>query len=201
MWHKNKFTLFNKGESNLKTTEELFELISSEVKANKYNLVVIDNLMSILSVEKASEKLEAQADFAQRCCDLAKSEQIHIILVLHPNKQVQKGQTMEFENISGSSDLYNKADNIIAVKRNYDSENLAQGISGEIEVLKNRYFPDLPKVKTHYEKETGMLLEISEETGDYLAYSFKWRQYLNGIQAEIEVPEGFHEVKGMVDFK
>ncbi len=52
MWHKNKFTLFNKGESNLKTTEELFELISSEVKANKYNLVVIDNLMSILSVEK-----------------------------------------------------------------------------------------------------------------------------------------------------
>ena len=45
--------------------------------------------------------------------------------------------------------------------------------------FKNRYFNDLSKIKTHYDKETGLLLEIDEETGDYLAYAFKWMQYLN----------------------
>lgn len=33
---------------------------------------------------------------------------------------------MDFEQISGSSDLYNKADNIITVIREYDEEKLIQ---------------------------------------------------------------------------
>lgn len=198
-WHKGKFTLFSKGDSTLKTTDELFEMMDLEVKTNKHELVVIDNLMSVLSIEKASEKLEKQADFMQRCCDLAKSEGIHIILVLHPNKTVQKGSDMEFDQISGTLDLPNKADNIIAVKRNYDEEDLSKGINGEIDVLKNRYFTDSIKVETHYDKETGLLLEIDKETGDYLAYSFGWMRYLKGNKASYSVPEGFQEVIGKVD--
>lgn len=177
-WHKGKYTLFSKGESPLKTTDELFDLISMEIKINRHELVVIDNLMSVLSVERANEKLEKQADFMQRCCDLAKSEKIHIVLVLHPNKTVSKGSPMDFDQISGTQDLANKADCIIAVKRNYDEEDLIQGYDGEIEVLKNRYFSELPKVKTHFDKETGMLLEIDNKTGNYMAYSLKWKQYL-----------------------
>ena len=172
-WHKDKLTLFNKGDSELKTTEQLFNLISLEIKTNKHNLVVIDNLMSILSVEKASEKLEAQADFMQRCCDLADNENTHIILVSHPNKTLAKGNSMDFEQISGTLDLSNKADNIIGVKREFDEDIIATGVSGEISVLKNRYFPDIPKVKTHFEEETGLLLEIEDE--GYIYYSFKWK--------------------------
>jgi len=172
-WHKDKFILFNKGESKLKTTNELFSFLNIEVKIRRPNLLVIDNLMSVLSVEKASEKLEAQADFVQRCCDLAKAEGIHIILVLHPNKTVSKGQSMDFEAISGTSDIYNKADNILAVTRNYDEEKLDSVISGEISVLKNRYFPDLPKINTYFDEETGTLLEIGED-GNYYCYNFNW---------------------------
>ena len=85
---------------------------------------------------------------------------------------------MDFDQISGTQDLANKADNILSVKRNYDEEDLIQGYDGEIEVLKNRYFSELPKVKTHFDKETGMLLEIDNKTGNYMAYSLKWKQYL-----------------------
>lgn len=193
-WHKGKFTLFSKGDSKLKTIDELFNLINIEVKANNHNLIVIDNMMSVLSVEKVTEKYEKQADLVQKCCDLAKSYYIHIILVLHPNKQVQKGQTMDFEQISGSGDIYNKADNIIAVKKNYKEDDISQGIDGEVEVLKNRYFSDLPKIDTHYDKETNTLLEIDSTTGDFMSYNFKWKQYLEGEQEEIDIPEGFLEV-------
>jgi len=176
-WHKGKLKIFNKGESTLKTTEELFEIINIEAKISRPDLIVIDNLMSVLSVEKANEKLEKQADFMQRCCDIAKTEKLHIILVCHPNKTLTKNSDMEFEMISGTLDLANKADNIIAVKRNYDASG-TEGISGQIEVLKNRYFSELPKIDTYYDSQTGLLLEIEKETGNKIAYAFKWQQYL-----------------------
>jgi len=200
LWHKEKLVLFSKGDSKLKTTDELFDLLNVEIKTNQYNLVVLDNLMSILSVEKASEKLEAQADFMQRCSDLAKAQGIHLILVLHPNKTVTKNSEMEFEQISGTLDLPNKADNIISIKREYDEEKLNQGINGTIKILKNRYFPDLPEIEVHYDEETGLLLEIDKNTRDYLAYTFGWMRYLKGHENSFSVPEGFQEViKGIGD--
>ena len=178
-WHKGKFVMFNKGESKLKTTGQLFKMIETEIKFNRFDLVIIDNLMSILSVQ-ANEKLEAQADFAQRCCDIAKLYNTHIVLVLHPNKTLKKGDDMDFEQISGSSDMANKADNIITVRREYDEAERAKGVCGTIEVSKNRYYPDVPKVETFFEKETGLILEIDKMTRDAMAYAFNWKQYLPG---------------------
>ena len=180
-WHKGKFTLFNKGESKLKTMNQLFKMVETEIKVNKFDLVVIDNLMSILSTQ-ASEKLEAQADFAQRCHDLAKIYNTHIILVLHPNKTYKKGDSMEFEQISGSSDIANKADNIISVIREYEQEEINQGINGKICVLKNRYYPENPIVKINFERETGLLLEINEKTNNIEGYKFGWRKYFEDIK-------------------
>jgi twinkle protein len=201
-WHEGKFTIFNKGDSKLKTTEELLQLMEMEIKLNKPDLVIVDNLMSILSIEKAAEKYEKQGDFAQRLSDIAKAYKIHIILVLHPNKTVSKGSDLDFEQISGSSDLYNKADVILAVKRNYDEEKLEKGIDGKISVLKNRYYPDLISIDTHYDPETGLILEIDKTTGDYLSYSFSWRQHLmEDIEAsDFDIPDGFKEVQRTINW-
>lgn len=181
-WHYKKLVMFNKGDSKLKTMDQLLNMLEYEIKINQYNLIIIDNLMSILSVQ-ASEKYEQQADFMQRLCDLSKAYNTHIILVLHPNKTYKKGEDMDFEQISGSSDLYNKADNIITVIREYKEEKIQQGINGKIKVLKNREYADLPSIDTFYDKETGLLLE-RDELGHVLAYNFKW----NGKE---QIPQGY----------
>jgi len=169
-WHHKKLYMFNKGESKLKTMDQLLEMIETEIKFNQYDLIIIDNLMSILSVT-AAEKNEQQADFVQALADLSKNYNTHIILVLHPNKTYQKGQDMEFEQISGTSDMYNKADNIIAVNREYDEEINSQGINGYLQVLKNRYYSELPNIETYYDNETGLILERNQQ-GDVLSYVF-----------------------------
>lgn len=180
-WHHKKLVMFNKGDSRLKTIDELTGMLELEIKINNYNLIVIDNLMSILSVQ-ASEKYEQQADFMQRLADLAKAYNTHIILVLHPNKTYKKGDDMDFEQISGTSDLYNKADNIITVIREYKQDEIVQGINGKIAVLKNRYYSDLPRVNVHFDNETGLLLEIDEEKDEIVGYSFNW---------DTDIPKGF----------
>ncbi len=190
-WHENKLHLFMKGEASLKTTDQLFGMVSRKIKADKYNLVIIDNLMSVLDSRSASDKYEDQANFVQRCCDLAKMYHTHIIIVLHPNKTYQKGASMDFEQISGNSDMSNKADNIIAVTREYSDEKLAQGIDGYVEILKNRYFTDLLKIPLFYDQETGLLLELNEATGKSVQYKFDIKR--TG-KKEVTAPEGFQEI-------
>jgi KaiC/GvpD/RAD55 family RecA-like ATPase len=175
-WHKGKLTLFDKGESKFTTTQELFKMIDDEVKQNQTNLVVIDNLMSILTA-KATEKNEAQADFMQQCHDLAVKYKTHIILVLHPNKEYRKEIEFDVEHIAGTSDLYNKADNIIAVIREHREEKILEGINGKIKLLKNRYYSNLIEIKTHFDTTTGLLLEIKD--GQPIAYEFNWTDYLD----------------------
>lgn len=189
-WHKDKLHFFMKGESGLKTTDQLFQIIGRQVRAKRYNLVIIDNLMSVLSVATASEKLEAQADFIQRCCDLVKLYHCHIIVVLHPNKTFRKGEQMDFEQISGASDISNKADNIIAITREYDDEKISTGVNGYAEVLKNRYFPNLVKTALHYDQATGLLFEFDEETGESIQYLFDFMR----IKGQNTSREDFQEI-------
>ena len=179
-WHEGKLKIFSKGESNLKTTDQLFELLKKEVKKTRTDLVVIDNLMSVLTNVNDNEKNGKQADFMQNCCDLAKEYNVHIILVLHPNKTYRKGEDMESEQLSGTGDLANKADNIITVIREYSEEAIRHGINGRIQVVKNREFSDLPKVYVKFEESTGLLLEIDEQHGA-CRYDFKWKEYLGKV--------------------
>lgn len=188
-WHKDKLHIFMKGESSLKTTDQLFEMIGRKIRIEKYNLVVIDNLMSVLSIKSAAEKNDAQADFVQRCCDLAKLYHCHIILVLHPNKTFRKGDTMDFEQIAGSSDIGNKADNIVTIMREYNDEEVTLGCNGYAEIIKNRYFSDLIKISLHYDKETGLFMEI-KETGGVSRINFDYTRK-NRPKPEFE---GFQEV-------
>ena len=177
-WHKGKYKLFTKGDSKLKSTEELFEMMSSEVKSNKHDLIIIDNLMSILDVSNSSEKNNNQANFAQNCVDFSKAYNVHIILVLHPNKTYSKGQSVEIEHISGTSDLGNKADNVITIIREYEEDEIENGVDGRIELQKNRYYPQLPKIKIKFDTERKIYQEISKD-GAVVERFIKWKQYLS----------------------
>ena len=163
-WHKGKLVLFNKGDSKLKNMEELTSMLEMEIRINNFNLIVVDNLMSILNYDPF-DKYEQQNKFMQRLHDLADNYNCHIVLVLHPNKNHRKGQSMEFENISGASELYNKADNILAVSKASDEEKNTKQISGKVAILKNRDFPNIIEVDTLFDEATEMLVEIDEETG------------------------------------
>ena len=177
-WHYKKLKMFTKGDSKLKNTKELFKIMSNEVKSNKHDLIIIDNLMSILSVSNSIEKNNQQADFVQRCCDFSKIYNVHIILVLHPNKNSKKGESIEIEHLSGTADMGNKADNILNVIRKYDDADVNdENISAWIEVSKNRYYSQLPKTPVKFNFEKEVFEEILD--GSILTSNINWEKYLN----------------------
>lgn len=184
-WSDGKLTIIHKAEARLKTHEELFEVIERELSTKGHKLIVIDNLMSVLSAT-SFEKNEAQADFMQRCCDLAKIYNTHFIIVLHPRKSNGRSfETKHFSNddIAGTSDIPNKADNIIWVSKSSDDEK-ENGIDGWINVTKNKRWGTTGKVSLMFDRDTESLCEYKDGKAMINTYNIK-------IEKPLQINEQF----------
>lgn len=107
-----------------------FVQISDQVRRLKdeedIDIVLLDNLMVLNFRELDQDKFERQGTLLQRLNDLAKELDIHIHLVAHPNKS---SGFIRIDNISGSGDISNKADNVFLMSRvNTDFINNAKNV-------------------------------------------------------------------------
>lgn len=121
-WHEGRFFLYDRNEEKITGDLDSFFQIM-ELAANRYGveLFVVDNLMAILE-ESADSLYSDQANFVQRCKNFAIRNKVHIVLLAHPNKgkdelQANSSGNLDKTDISGSNNIPNKADNIIAVER------------------------------------------------------------------------------------
>lgn len=126
-WHKDTFYLYDRNAKDvIGQLDKFFEVMELAVKRFGCKLIIIDNLMAILE-ENADSLYSDQANFVQRCKDFAIRNWVHIVLIAHPNKEkgeiknASKGN-LEKTDISGSNNIPNKADNIIAVERNWGDD-------------------------------------------------------------------------------
>jgi len=121
-WHKGKLYLYDRNEEEITgNLDKFFEVMELAAKRYGVKLFIIDNLMAILE-ENADSLFSDQANFVQKCKNFAIQNKVHIVLLAHPNKEkreVKEGSegNLEKTDISGSNNIGNKADNIIAVER------------------------------------------------------------------------------------
>lgn len=97
---------------------ENFSQIAEQVrilhKTEGLDVLLLDNLM-VLDIRSLDEnKYDRQSILLQKLEDLAKELNIHIHLVAHPHKNMGY---VQIDNISGSGDIANKADNIFVMTR------------------------------------------------------------------------------------
>ena len=124
-WHREKLYLFDRNEKEvLGNLDRFFEIMELAAKRYGCKLFVIDNLMAVLE-ENADSIYSDQANFVQRCKDFAVKHWVHVVLLTHPNKEKGELKNAQFGNlektdISGSNNIANKSDNIIAVERNWE---------------------------------------------------------------------------------
>lgn len=111
-WIDKYFWLFNnKYGDNFKQIEEQVRKL---VKEAGIDVVIMDNLMTLDIRMLDENKYDRQGILLQSLEDLAKELNIHIHLVAHPHKSLAY---IQVDNISGSGDISNKADNIFVLSR------------------------------------------------------------------------------------
>lgn len=114
VWFDGKFFLFNNEYGN--DFEQIISDMEEIIDACHTSLLVLDNMMALNIDGNKGDKNEKQKEFILRIVALAKRKQVHIIVVMHPRKEM--GNTfLRKESISGSGDLSNAAQNIFIIHR------------------------------------------------------------------------------------
>lgn len=173
-WLDTRLFIYDNELGNKKDT--LLESIRDIVERKNVKVIIIDNLMSIeLSNQN---KYDEQSILIKELSNLAKKLNIHIHFVCHPRKVMT---FLRKNDISGTADLTNIADNVFILHRvGDDFKNAIKEMrkisdnapifqyTNVIEICKNReYGVQDMLVGMYYEKETKRLLDYENEKRHY----------------------------------
>jgi len=118
-WYKDKFFTFEK-KIDITESNYLFKTLELAFKRYGVKFFVIDNLMTALEEESDSLNSE-QSNFIKKCKKFSLSFNVHVVVICHPNKEKEEGETLTKNDVSGTKNITNAADNVIAIERVWES--------------------------------------------------------------------------------
>ncbi len=176
------------GNDYVKLRERLYKIVTEK----KLDMILLDNLMA-LNVEALDRDLYVrQTKFVKDLKRMAIALNIHILFVAHPRKS---GGYLRMDDISGSGDLANAADNVFIIHRvdqdyrtltaqffRWKESNPIYKADNVIEICKDRDlgYRDV-HIPLYFEKETKRLKNSSTE---YVHYDWE-----KGFLSQVFVPD------------
>lgn len=131
-WYRDKAYIYDNSSIDSNETVELLNIIEQSIRRYNIKLVLIDNLMTALDVDLSADIYRAQSNFLKSLKNLAMKYSVVVLLVAHPRKNVNG--SLDNDDISGSSDITNRVDVVMAFKKASESEEA----DGYLSVIKNR---------------------------------------------------------------
>jgi twinkle protein len=169
-WYRGRLFLYDNSIRG-KNIEHTGILDISEYAAQRYGckIFVIDNLMTADFDGTGENYYQAQSKFVGDLVHFAKAFNVHVHLVAHPRKTSNE---LSKEDISGTGDIANRADNVIAIERNYDESKDYDAI---LRLLKNRNTGRLGKFPLRFNEKERRFYQINKD-GDTTAKIYSWNK-------------------------
>ncbi|MCM8710514.1 toprim domain-containing protein [Clostridium sp. SYSU_GA19001] len=181
-WIRGKLFLYDNTikSQNIENTS-ILDMCKYSAKKYDCKIFVIDNLMTADFEGYADDFYRAQGKFVGELVSFVKSFNVHVHLVAHPKKQ--KGE-LEKEDISGTAEISNRVDNVIAVERNKSDDD---SYDCKLRVLKNRNKGSLGEVKLIFSTEDKRFYELNED-GTCNRKIYSWNKQDGMIQVFEKCP-------------
>lgn len=182
-WLRGKMYLYNNLYGN--KYSQMYKDIEEQIANKEVDLVILDNVMTLDLGADNFNMNEAQTRAVQSLSDLAKKHKVHVILVAHPRKSIS---FLRAEDLSGTSNMRNLADNILLMHRvNKDFVVRSAEYLGEEEASKYRNFSNVLEISKNRDFGVtdvfaGVYFEMSskrflnEEFGNIV---YGWEEFLD----------------------
>lgn len=158
--------------------EEVLAAVQDCIEACKVDVVILDNLMSLDLSGMGGEKYDRQTALVLNLAAFAKKHNVHIHFVCHPRKAMG---FLRKNDISGTADITNAADNVFIVHRvNTDFKLMTQkdlklkadselyNFSNVIEICKNRDLGVADEfIGLYFERSSKRLMNDPDEDKRY----------------------------------
>lgn len=139
-WWDKRLFLTDIQRKNAHDEDNILRLFEYANRRYGCDTFLVDNIMTAELREEASLGFwRAQSVFAGRLVAFAKRLNVHVHLVAHPRKTGDK-KRMDADDVGGSGDITNRADNVFLVERVPEEQIQTAGYSTRLSILKNREF-------------------------------------------------------------
>lgn len=152
-WWKGRLLLFDNtiGGNDIDAILSVFDLAVIRYGCKVF---VLDNLMSArLNSATDTDFYRRQSELVGRLVSFAKKHDAIVHIVAHPRK-LDRGRQLEADDIAGSGDISNRADNCFALHRLSEEEKERLGYDAALSVLKNRAFGFSGLISLYYEPKS-----------------------------------------------
>lgn len=147
-WYRGKFYIYDNSIAQSSETKNILKVFEYAVKRYDCKVFMVDNLMTArYSANNDSDFYRKQSAFCGELVEFAKKYNVHIHLVAHPRKT---SSNLDNDDIAGSGDISNRADNVITIKRLPEHEVVSNGFTSMLKVLKNRFSGECGEVGLNF---------------------------------------------------
>ncbi len=148
-WWRGRLFLTDIKRENCHDERQILKLFEYAHRRYGCDVFLVDNIMTAqLKDAAALGYWQAQSAFTGRLVAFAKGRGVHVHLVAHPRKTDKR---LEADDVGGSADITNRADNVLKAERVADDKIEAAGCNMLLSVLKNREFGAMPRVKLNFD--------------------------------------------------
>lgn len=137
-WYREKLFLYDAAEMENRTG--LLEAFAAASLEYGCRVFLLDNLTMTVSRLNARDQYRAQRELILEMVNFARETSAHVHVVVHPRK-ITGAARMTKNDIGGSGDITNLADNVLVLARPSAMELRSQSFTGDarLTVLKNRF--------------------------------------------------------------
>ena len=149
-WWRGRVFLHDIKRENCHDEQRILTVFEYAHRRYGCDVFLVDNIMTAqLRDAAALGYWQAQSAFTGRLVSFAKGRGVHVHLVAHPRKTDKL--RLDADDVGGSSDITNRADNVLRVERVAEDKLEKAGCCTLLSVLKNREFGAMPKVKLDFD--------------------------------------------------
>ncbi len=181
-WWAGQFWLYDLNVGGAHDEDSIIRLFETAVRRFGCDTFLVDNLMTAhFKGTKDADFYRAQSNFTGRLVQFAKKHGVHVHLVAHPRKTQNK--SLDADDVGGSGDVTNRADNAFSVRRLSEDDAEKKGYTTVLEVLKNRAYGNQAKLALEFDEGSRRFYKSG---GGAPGWRFNWA--FDGEQQFIEVP-------------
>ncbi len=182
-WDKCLF-LTDIGRDNAHDEDTILGLFEYARRRYGCDTFLVDNIMTAQLKEESRVGIwQAQSAFTGRLTAFAKKCGVHVHLVAHPRK-LQRGDQIQADDVGGSVDITNRADNGFKLERVPEDKLETMGCSAVLTILKNREFGAQGHLKLDFNEKSRRFFQPGGADGR----RFSWEREVAGSEGKYEVP-------------
>ena len=168
-WYKGRMFVYDNTMAGAGEEDSILKAFHAAVSRKNCSVFIVDNLMTARFNDQSDKDFyRAQSRFTGRLVEFAKKNEVHVHLVAHPRKgDNDKKKLLTADDIGGSADITNRADNAFSLERMEEKDIAAYGYDAGLSILKNRSYGSTANIQLVYDARCRRYTKKGESDGVY----------------------------------